>query len=133
MMYETYGADGKVHVHVVSSTDFGASIDSDLQGYSFAPLPLFQATGSTTSNREFGDYDFLMSIGNTFYGTFAGLGDVNAGGINTTGLIVPFFFSGTDAVPEPATPSLLRSQDLGCGLVERVAGTPRTNAQRRRR
>jgi hypothetical protein len=48
-----------------------------------------------------------MSIGNTFYGTFAGLGDVNAGGIDTTGLIDPFFFSGTDAVPEPASLSLL--------------------------
>jgi len=42
-----------------------------------------------------------MSIGDTFYGVFAGLGDVNAGGINTNGLIDPFFFSGTDAVPEP--------------------------------
>jgi len=66
-----------------------------------------QATGSTTSNREFGDYDFLMSIGDTFYGTFAGLGDVNAGGIDTTRLIDPFFFSGTDAVPEPGSLSLV--------------------------
>jgi hypothetical protein len=44
-----------------------------------------------------------MSIGDAFYGTFAGLGDVSAGGINTTDLIDPFFFSGTDAVPEPGT------------------------------
>ena len=44
-----------------------------------------------------------MSIGDTFYGVFAGLGDISAGGINTTGLIDPFFFSGTDAVPEPGS------------------------------
>src|SRR5215831_3327690 len=104
MMYETYSTqDGKVHVHVASSDDFGASINADIEEYAFTPLTLQQATGSTTSNREFGDYDFLTSIGDTFYGVFAGLGDVNAGGINTTGLIDPFFFSGTDAVPEPGS------------------------------
>jgi hypothetical protein len=107
MMYETYGADGKVHVHVASSDDFGATISSDITEYSFTPLTLLQATGSSTSNREFGDYDFLMTLGDTFYGVFAGLGDVNAGGINTTGLIDPFFFFGTDTVPEPGTLSLL--------------------------
>jgi hypothetical protein len=48
-----------------------------------------------------------MSIDNTVYGTFAGLGDVNAGAINTTGLIDPFLFSGTDQVPEPGTLSLV--------------------------
>jgi hypothetical protein len=38
---------------------------------------------------------------------FAGLGDVNIGEINTTDLIDPFFFSGTDTVPEPGTLSLV--------------------------
>jgi len=47
-----------------------------------------------------------MSIDDTVYGTFAGLGDVNAGGINTTGLIDPFSFSATD-VPEPGSLSLV--------------------------
>jgi hypothetical protein len=42
---------------------------SDIEEYAFTPLTLQQATGSTTTNREFGDYDFL---GDTFYGTFAG-------------------------------------------------------------
>jgi hypothetical protein len=81
LMYETFNAqDGKVHVHVASSDDFGATISSDIDEYSFTPLTLAQATGSTTSNREFGDFLFLTSVGDTFYGVFAGLGDVNAGG-----------------------------------------------------
>ena len=117
MMYETFADDGKVHVHIASSSDFGASISSDIEEYGFTPLTLAQANPDNDGlpppcvpsptngcpDREFGDYDFLTSIGDTFYGTFAGLGDVNAGGINTTNLIDPFFFSGTDAVPEPGT------------------------------
>jgi hypothetical protein len=48
----------------------------------------------------------MMSLGNTVYATFAGLGDVNAEGINTTGLIDPFFFTATD-IPAPASWLLL--------------------------
>jgi hypothetical protein len=103
LTYETYGADGKVHIHIASSMDFGASIASDIEEYSFAPLSLAQVNpNNPNANREFGDYDYLMSIGDTVYGTFAGLGDVNSGAIDTTGLIDPFFFSATD-VPEPWT------------------------------
>jgi hypothetical protein len=105
-MYETYARDNSVRIHVASSEDFGASIASDIVEYAFTPLTLLQATGSTTSNREFGDYVFMMSIGNTVYATFAGLGDVNSGGINTTGLIDPFFFTATD-IPHPASWFLL--------------------------
>jgi hypothetical protein len=106
IMYETYATDNMVRIHVASSEDFGASIASDIVEYAFTPLTLLQATGSATSNREFGDYVFMMSVGDTVYGTFAGLGDVNAGGINTTGLIDPFFFTATD-IPQPASWLLL--------------------------
>ena len=100
--------------------DFGASIVSDVEEYSFAPLPLAQVNpANPNANREFGDYDFLMSIGDAIYGTFAGLGDVNAGGIDTTGLIDPFFFSGTDIIPEPASWLLVLTGLAGVGSLRR--------------
>jgi len=115
MMYDTFDGN-QVHVHIATSTDFGASISSDVIAYSFVPLTLLAATGSSTSNREFGDYQYLTSIGDTFYGAFAGLGDVNAGGINTTALIDPFFISGSVTVPEPPTLLLILGALLSFGF-----------------
>jgi hypothetical protein len=122
MMYETYGADGKVHIHVASSVDAGASIASDIEEYSFTPLPLVQVNpANPNADREFGDYDFLMSIGDTIYGTFAGLGDIDVGAIDTTGLIDPFFFSAVD-VAEPAGWSLLLTGLAGAAWLRRRSG-----------
>ncbi len=117
-MYESYASDNMVRIHVASSEDFGASIASDIVEYAFTPLTLLQATGSPTSNREFGDYVFMMSVGDTVYATFAGLGDVNAGGIDTTGLIDPFFFTATH-VPEPASWLLLLTGFAGARWLRR--------------
>ena len=120
ILYETADANGKVHVHIAASDDFGATIATDIVEYSFTPLTLLQATGSTTSNREFGDYNFITSIGNDFFGTFAGLGNVNAGGIDTTALIDPFFFSGSDVtVAEPGSLALLLAGLSGFAFLRR--------------
>jgi len=120
IMYDSYDGN-QVHVHVATSIDFGASINSDQIEYSFVPLSLVAATGSTTRNREFGDFDFITSIGDTVYGVFAGLGNVNAGGINTTNLIDPLFFSGTfsQSIPEPGTLALVLGAMLASGIARR--------------
>lgn len=108
IMYDAFDGS-KVNVHVATSTNFGASIDSDVVEYSFVPLSLLAATGSTTANRELGDYQYLMSEGNSFYGAFAGLGNVNVGRINTTQLIDPFYFTGafSEQIPLPGTLALM--------------------------
>lgn len=104
VMYDAYDStDGTVHVHVVSSSDNGASFSGDSDIYSFSPTSLLLATGSTSTDREFGDYQFLMSEGNQFFGTFVARGN-NLGANNTSNLIDPFFFSGaSNGVPEPGT------------------------------
>ena len=109
MMYDTWDGN-QVHVHVTTSKDHGLTIATDAVEYSFVPLSLLATTGRTTSNREFGDYQYIESVGDSFFGAFAGLGNVNGGGINTLSLIDPFFFSGSFAdVPEPATWALMVS------------------------
>jgi len=81
--------------------------------------PAAQNDPNYGGNRELGDYQYLTSIGNTVYGTFAARGDVNAGAINTTSMIVPFYFSETLApVPEPATLAMgLQFGLIGMGWV----------------
>jgi hypothetical protein len=101
VMYDAYDSQrGTVNVHVASSSDFGASFATDSDIYSFTPLSLLLATGSSTSNREFGDYQFITSMGNQFFGAFVARGN-NLGNNDTSNLVDPFFFSGS-SVPEPA-------------------------------
>jgi hypothetical protein len=98
VLYDTF-AGGEFHVHLAESTDEGLTFTDEVLYDFTAPFP--------SSDRELGDYQSLIAVGNTVYGTFPGRGNVNdpTTGVNTTGLIVPFFFSvsAETTVPEPAT------------------------------
>jgi hypothetical protein len=84
-----------------------------LEEYSFTPLPLAQvnpANPNATANSAITISSCRSAI--WCMELFAGLGDVNAGSINTTDLIDRFFFSATD-VPEPAGLSSILSEVAG--------------------
>jgi hypothetical protein len=114
--YQSYvGADGdplgfrgQFQVHLAYSTDGGVTW-TDNVFYTYTAQSQLGDPGFG-GNRMLGDYTFMESIGNTVYGTFAGFGNVNAGGIDTRGLVVPFYFSQTlgsqTAVPEPGSLAL---------------------------
>jgi hypothetical protein len=104
VMYDSYTTgDNKVHVHIADISSDGQTLNSDNDVYDFVPLPLGSLGLGPSPNREFGDYQYITSVGNNFYGAFVGVGNVNSGNVNTTGLVDPFFISGSASVPEPAT------------------------------
>jgi hypothetical protein len=109
---------GTFQIHLATSTDLGQTFsDQVLYSYTAPFNPGDPNTG--TSNRILGDYQYLIALGNNVYGTFAARGNVNSGGINTTGYIDPFYFTAAaGVVPEPA--SLV---SLGIGLVSLVGYT----------
>jgi hypothetical protein len=99
LMYDAFdAATNRIHIHLASSTDLGLTFgDTDLYDFDPRGIPIFNG------NRLLGDYQGLIALGNTVYGSFSARGNVNAGGINTTDKDVPFFF----AIPEPASLSLV--------------------------
>jgi hypothetical protein len=103
VLYDTFDGN-QFHVHLENISNRGGGnfvITSDQDIYDFVS-PSLAALGIPGGDRALGDYQYITSLGNTFYGVFAGRGDTNAGGINTTALIDPFFITGSDA-PEPST------------------------------
>ena len=103
VMYDTFStADNRYHIHMSFSADQGLTfVDQDI--YSFDPSFITLGTnGFNDSRRALGDFQYLMSIGDEVFGTFAGRGNVNAGGINTTGMITPFYVNAVVPVPEPS-------------------------------
>jgi len=97
VLYQTTSSLNHFEVHFALSLDLGLTFtDQTLLSYD---------TTNFSRNRLLGDYEYLTSVDNTFYGTFPGTGDTNSGGINTTGIITPYFFS--VSVPEPQTFILL--------------------------
>jgi hypothetical protein len=95
VQYDTFTAsDGQFHVHLATSTDQGLTFtDKDLYDFTASGIP-FPYTGG---NRLLGDYQDLIAVGNTVYGTFAARGNVTipSEGIDTTDKIDPFFYSVT--------------------------------------
>ena len=72
-----------------------------------------------------------MSIGDSIYGTSAGLGDVDVGAIDTTGLIDPFYFSAVN-VAEPASWSLILTGVAAVAWLRRRRAVPRAVARNAR-
>jgi hypothetical protein len=100
VLYQTSPSTNHFEVHLALSLNLGLSFsDQTLMTYDTSNIAL---RGENT--RLLGDYESLTAMGNTFYGTYPATGDVNSGGINTTGIISPYFF--TFAVPEPSTTAL---------------------------
>jgi hypothetical protein len=79
--------------------------------------------GTTNHDRLLGDYGRMVANSNTLYGTFAGRGNVSAGGIITTNYIVPFFFSADAAIAQPAIVRTVRISNTSLELD--FTGTPR--------
>jgi hypothetical protein len=112
VLYDTSPSADNFEVHFAMSIDLGVTFTDQL-------LDTFNTSGFVLGSSAFpdtrrilGDYQFLTAVGDTFYGVFPGTGNVNAGGINTTGMISPLFF--TISVPEPGSALLL---GLGLPLV----------------
>jgi hypothetical protein len=125
IMYDTF-ASSRYHIHLTTSADFGMNF-SDQEVYNFDPS--FITLGSSafpSSNRALGDYQYLTNIGDNLYGVFAAQGNVNAGGINTTNMVVPFVL--TAAVPEPGSLLLAACAALSGRWLYRRNKTPRSAA-----
>jgi hypothetical protein len=129
VQYDTFTpSDGEFHVHIATSTDQGQSFtDQDLDDFTASGIP-FPFTGG---NRLLGDYQDLIAVGNTVFGTFAARGNVSiqGQGIDTTDKIDPFFYS--VAMPGGSLSSLAPS--LGgaahpCRLAATAAPPPRARA-----
>ena len=122
VLYDEY--DGtNFQVHFALSRDAGASIALNAELYRFNTNGMVNAYGLNSShNRWLGDYARLINCGNTFYGTFAGRGNVSAGSINTTNLIAPYYFSFDASVAPPAIIALTRPA-IGTTRID-FAGSP---------
>jgi hypothetical protein len=128
VQYDTFtDADGQFHVHLATSTDQGQTFtDQDLNDFTAAGIPF-----PFSRNRLLGDYQGLIAVGNTVFGTFAARGNVQipGEGIDTTDKIDPFFYSVT--LPGASLSSLarsMRSSPTGGGVMGALGGAGRSRA-----
>ena len=97
-LYLTAPATDTFEVHFAQSTDAGLTwVDDEIYNFSTVGFTL-NTPAFPDSQRLLGDYLYLKAFGKTFYATFPATGNVNAGGINTTDKIVPFFYKVPAAV-----------------------------------
>ena len=115
--YDTYNPlTGNFDIHYATSVNNGQTFtDTIIDTFTTPGAPNTPAFPDRT--RMLGDYQFLTSVGDTVFGTFAGRGNVNTnvGGniTDTRGNIDPFFFSVSAVTPEPGSIALLCSMGVG--------------------
>jgi hypothetical protein len=101
ILYDTFtSGDGQFHVHLTRSSDQGMTFASG------ADRVLDDFTAPFAGQKILGDYQYLTSLSNTVYGTFAGRGLAaaqNQNGIDRSFSIDPFFFSFTLQPPPQLT------------------------------
>ena len=95
------------HVHLAVSRDLGASVALNTDLYTFNTNGMVFSYGLTNHNRLLGDYDRMIAVSNTLYATFPGRGNT-VGNINTTNLIVPFFYAFDSTVAAPVVLGITR-------------------------
>ncbi len=121
-----------IHVHLASSSNDGLTFaDSNAANgfYTFTAPGKPGSAGFSDTTRTLGDYQFLTALGDTVYGTFAGTGDTNAGGITTTSYIDPFFFTASDASPAPEPAQVATLSMIGLGLAGLLLSARKRKAQ----
>ncbi len=118
--YDTFNpATGNFDIHYTTSINNGQTFtDTVINTFTTPGAP--NTAAFPDQKRMLGDYQFITSVGDTVFGTFAGRGNVNTnvGGnvTDTTGNIDPFFFTRSTAptaTPEPGSVALLCSRGIG--------------------
>jgi hypothetical protein len=101
ILYDTFtSADGQFHIHLTRSSDQGMTFAAG------ADNVLYDFTAPFSGQKILGDYQYLMALSNTVYGTFAARGLAaaqNQNGFDRTSAIDPFFFSFAPPPPPQLT------------------------------
>ncbi len=120
ILYDTFtSTNGQFHVHLALSLDQGLTFatgnDKVLENFA-APF---------SGEKILGDYQCLIALSNTVYGTFAGRGLAaaqNLNGFDRSANIDPFFFSVPEPLPPPQLTIILSGANVVLTWPAHVAG-----------